>query len=128
MESKTASALTPTEILDYRDKLKAQKVSFDVQAQLRLEKARQVSARAAELLKQQFSAKRVVIFGSVVSPDLFHARSDIDLAVWGMKGRNYFRAVGVLQSLDPEFSIDLILYEDASARLQQVISDEGIDL
>ena len=38
------------------------------------------------------------------------------------------RAVGVLQALDPEFSIDLVLFDEASPGLQKTILHEGIDL
>ena len=128
MVSKTAASLTPEEVLDFREKLKVRQFAMDRQTQLRLERAHQVAGRAAGLLRHDFSAERVVVFGSLISPDLFHARSDIDLAAWGIQGSDYYRAVGVLQSLDPEFSIDLILFEEAPARLQKVILIDGLDL
>jgi hypothetical protein len=37
-----------------------------------------------------------------------HARSDIDLAVWGLPEEDYFRAVGDLLDIDPDFEIDLV--------------------
>jgi predicted nucleotidyltransferase len=128
MTPKTAATLTPEEIQDFRAKLKFQKYTLDQQTQARLDKARQVAGLAAGLLKKEFSARRVVLFGSLVTPDIFHSRSDIDLAAWGIPGRDYYRAVGVLQSLDAEFSIDLILFEEASTRLQKAILAEGVEL
>ena len=128
MEPKTAAALTPDEILRFRDNLKLRQVVLAEQARMRMDKARQVASRAAAVLKTEFSVERVVVFGSLVDPELFHNRSDIDLAVWGIKERDYSRAVGVLQSIDPEFSIDLIVFEDAVAGLQRTILRNGVEL
>lgn len=128
MESKTAATLTPKEIRAFREKLKVRQLSIDKQTQLRLDKAHKIAVRAADLLRKDFCAERVVLFGSSVSPDLFHTRSDIDLAAWGIKGRDYYRAVGVLQSLDTEFSIDLILFEEASDTLKKLILSDGVEL
>jgi uncharacterized protein len=71
---------------------------------------------------------QVAGLGSITSEKLFHEHSDIDVAVWGLDERAYFRAVGALQGLDPEFSIDLIRFEDASPNLQKTILQEGISL
>jgi predicted nucleotidyltransferase len=96
--------------------------------QVRLDRAHQVARRAAAFLKSKFSAVRVILFGSVINSDLFHRRSDVDLAVWGINDHDYFRAVGMLQSLDPEFSIDLIIFEEASDSLQMKILNEGTEV
>jgi uncharacterized protein len=128
MNHKTAADLTPTEILHFREALKSRQVSTGIQNRTRVEKARQVADLAAALLKTEFSAVRVVLFGSVIHTEHFHRRSDIDLAVWGIKEREYFRAVGILQSLDPAFSIDLIIFDEANSNLQKIILSEGVEL
>jgi len=91
------------------------------------ERAWVAAKRAAQLLKDEFGATRVVVFGSVLHPALFHTRSDIDLAVWGLAERDYYRAVSHVLSLDPEISVDLIEFEHARPALQQAIQ-EGIVL
>jgi len=128
MIPKTAASLTPAEIQRFRENLKSRQLSATIQTASRIDKARQVASRAARLLKTELSAVCVVVFGSLVMPDLFYNRSDIDLAVWGIKSRDYYRAVGRLQSVDPEFSIDLIDFEDASAELQRIILRDGVEL
>ena len=128
MAPKTAAALTDAEILRLRDNLMSQQVVLAEQTRLRWDRARQLANRAAAMLRSRFSAERVVAFGSLVDPELFHARSDIDLAVWGLKERDYYRAVGVLQALDPDFSIDLIMFEDAPVELQQIILNTTVEL
>ena len=93
-----------------------------------MEEARQVAASAAELLRTQFGVTRVVLFGSLVHPSLFHLKSDIDLAVWGLAEEDYYRTVGILQSLNPKFSVDLVRFEDISPDFQAIILKEGQDL
>ena len=126
--SHTVSTLSPTELASYRKALKTRMTTARSAADSRLKKAREVAGRAALLLKKEFGIRKVVVFGSLVQPDLYHLRSDIDLAVWGLKGRDYFRAVGILQSLDPGFEIDLIAFEDASKSIQEAILSEGKEL
>jgi predicted nucleotidyltransferase len=128
MEPKTAGALTDAEILRFREGLKARQVVLAEQTRLRWAKAGQIAGRAAGVLKSRFSAERVVAFGSLVDPELFHGRSDIDLAAWGIQGGDYYRAVGVLQAIDPDFSVDLILFDDAPVELQRIILSSGVEL
>lgn len=94
----------------------------------RLAHARQVAERAARLLKEQYSVGCVLLFGSLVHPELFHIHSDIDLAAWGLAERDYYRAIGQLQALDAEFAIDLIRMEDAPSTLLSTIEREGVAL
>lgn len=82
--------------------------------------------KAAEVLKQEFGASRVVLFGSLLHPELFHSRSDADLAAWDVE--HYFRAVARLIDLDPEIGINLVAIEDASPGLRAVIEAEGVEL
>lgn len=91
----------------------------------RREKAWQLAKTAAALLKEEFGAARVAVFGSLVHPQLFHRRSDVDLAVWGLEGIEYYRAVSRLLSLDADISFDLVEVEHASPRLREKIDQEG---
>lgn len=85
----------------------------------------EVAKQAARLLRQQFRATRVVLFGSMLQPKI-HADSDIDLAVWNLSKSDYFQAVGKLQGLS-EFAIDLIEAENASDYIVEAIV-QGIEL
>ena len=49
----------------------------------RREKAWRLAKTAAALLQEEFGATQVAVFGSLLQPQLFHRRSDVDLAVWG---------------------------------------------
>lgn len=91
----------------------------------RREQAWKLARTAASLLKEEFGAVRVAVFGSLLQPTLFHHRSDVDLAVWGLNESDYFQAVSHLLSLDPDISVDLIEVEHASPRLREKIEREG---
>lgn len=85
----------------------------------------ETAKQAARILRQKFSATRVVLFGSMLQPKI-HENSDIDLAVWNLSKSDYFQAVGKLQGLS-EFAIDLIEAENASDYIVEAIA-QGIEL
>lgn len=68
----------------------------------------------------------MVVFGSLQHQELFHLRSDIDLAVWNIQ--DYFRAVSRLMDINPEFEFDIVPIEAARPRILTVIAQEGVDL
>ncbi|AFY73454.1 putative nucleotidyltransferase [Synechococcus sp. PCC 7502] len=95
----------------------------------RRSQAMEVAQEAAKILRSQFGATRVVLFGSVLSDPAnygFHQGSDIDLAVWGISDRLYFKAVGKVQGLS-EFAIDVVEPEDAPSYILEAIA-KGVEL
>ncbi len=87
-----------------------------------------VARKSSKILKTDFKVTKVAVFGSLLHPTLFHSKSDVDLAVWGMDERNYYRAVSLLLDIDPMISIDLIRVEDARPALRKVIDKESREL
>ena len=87
--------------------------------------AHQIAQQAANLLKEEFAASQVVLFGSLAHQRWFSSTSDIDLAVWGLAKDDYFGAVARLQELSTEFKIDLVDINNCSPLLYQVIQQEG---
>lgn len=126
--SRTVSTLTQTDLDSYRRALKSRMETVRIRTDSRFKKAVEVASRAASILREEFGVKKVVEFGSLVQPHLFHIHSDIDLAVWGLVGLEYYRAIGILQSLDPQIKIDLVAFEDASKSIQETILREGKEL
>ncbi len=84
-----------------------------------------VAQTAAHRLKTDFSADRVVLFGSLLG-QTFHETSDIDLAVWGLPEKVYFKAVAMLLSLS-EFEFDLVEAQYATPAILAAIA-QGRDL
>ena len=122
--ARTALDLTPEELRSYRPEL-AKKAS---PAAKRCEQAWEVARRAAHLLREKFSAKRVVAFGSLVHRDAFTRWSDIDLAAWGIPAEAFYRTVAAVTGMRPDFEIDPVDVDDSSPRLRQTIEREGIEL
>jgi predicted nucleotidyltransferase len=92
---------------------------------LRRERAWAVARQAADLLRGKYGVDRVTLFGSLVRSELFHTRSDIDLAVWGLDKKHYYRAVAQLLALDAEFEVDLVMAEEVPGSLLAAIEREG---
>ena len=94
----------------------------------RYQQAWRVAKQAGQILKERFGAQRVAVFGSLLSAKRFHQHSDIDLAVWGLDQKIYYRAVARLLDLDTAISIDLVETELAPPALQSIIEQKGIPL
>ena len=123
--AKTALSLTPKEIESYRRAALLVKPKRRGDIRARRLRAWGVARKAAKILKSEFGVEKVMVFGSLVHPALFHERSNVDLAVWGLRGRDYYRAVSVLLDIEPTISIDLIAFEDARPAVQDVILRDG---
>jgi predicted nucleotidyltransferase len=93
---KTAVFLTPKDIAAYRRSALLVKPKQQEAVKARRIRAWRVARKAARILKKQFGAQKVMVFGSLVHPVLFHQQSDVDLVVWGLVGRDYFREASVL--------------------------------
>lgn len=123
--ARTALSLTSKEIESYRRAALLAKPKRRDDLKTRRLRSWRIARKAAKILKTEFGAEKVVVFGSLVHPVLFHDRSDVDLAVWGLKGREYYRAVSVLLDIEPTVSIDLIAFEDARRPVQDTILKDG---
>ena len=84
--------------------------------------------KVAALLKSEFGAKRVVLFGSMAHEAWFTPDSDIDLAVEGLKAEHYWRAWEALEEEILDRPVDLIDIESASESLRKSIDRYGVDL
>lgn len=126
--TKTALELTPEERQAYQPAatIKERKRRADGQIEERWEKAHRVAEEAAKLLREEFGAEKVLLFGSLVRRPWFTAWSDIDLAVWGVPPDRFFAAVGAVTGLSSDFQIDLVDPESCSPVLRSVIERDGI--
>ena len=88
---------------------------------------REVAHACARRLVQDFGARKVYLFGSLLEQDLVHDRSDIDLAVEGLEGTLYFKALrDVWRLLPPGVELDLVLLEQARPGLAGRVRTEGV--
>lgn len=122
--TRTALELTTEEWRAYRP---VQKPS-ERQAEERVEQAWEIACRAARLLRERFSATRVVVFGSLAHRAWFRPWSDIDLAAWGIPAAQFYCAVAAVTGLSPDFEVNLVDPEGCRPAVCESIEREGIDL
>jgi predicted nucleotidyltransferase len=83
---------------------------------------------AARLLKSRFQVRRVVLLGSLTRPAWFARDSDVDLAVEGLRGSDYWEAWRTVEDAIQDRPVDLIEIEHASQSLRGAIARHGIEL
>jgi uncharacterized protein len=126
--TKTALDLTPQEWQAYQPAKAVKHYRSRVKLQLRRQEAWQLAHQAANLLKNQFEAKKVVVFGSLAHESWFNDWSDIDLAAWGIPSDCYYRAVAAATGLSADFRIDLVDPETCRPSLRVAIERDGVEL
>ena len=127
--ARTALELTPEEWKSYQPSIAIAQRQWDVDAQLdaRWERAGQVAHKASELLRKEFKAAKVILFGSLRHRLWFTPWSDIDLAVWGIPQERFFAAVAAVTSISTEFKVDLVDPETCRSSLLDAIERDGIE-
>jgi predicted nucleotidyltransferase len=86
----------------------------------------QVARECARRLVHEFGANKVYLFGSLLEARFIHDRSDIDLAVEGLDGTLYWKALSSLWALLPEgVELDLVPLERAQPSLAERVRMEG---
>lgn len=117
--------LSPAQRAEYRAGAARRAAESQHRRAEHLTRAWKVANAAAALLRTRYGATRVVVFGSLAQPDRFHARSDVDLAAWGIDERLYLRAVADVTALDADILVDLVRGEEATPSLLAAIEEEG---
>lgn len=85
-------------------------------------------SQAAQLLKSQFGAEKVFLFGSLAHRSWFERHSDVDIAVLGLPQTNYWQAWKMVEDMIKDRPVDLVQIEEASPSLLRVIERDGIEL
>ena len=99
----------------------------EIERQRGVQHLRKVAQACARRLVQDFGVSKVYLFGSLLEEGLTHDRSDIDLAVEGLEGRLYFKALRELWELLPAgVELDLVLLERAWPSLVERVKSEGV--
>lgn len=120
--------LSPEKIAVYRaSALQRQRQEKEANGRRR-EKAWQIARQAATLLREQFKASRVVVFGSLIRENGFNRWSDVDIAAWGIASEDTFRAIGAVMDLGTEIPVNLVDVNTARPALLTVIEQESVEL
>ena len=118
--------LTSSAIAAYRNAAKRRWAETEEKRAQRRKRAWELARLAARLLKGQFNATKVVVFGSLVRSDCFTLWSDVDIAAWGISPRDTFRAMGAVSDLDDTIEVNLVDVETCKPKLLASIEQEGI--
>lgn len=92
------------------------------------ERAWEVAKSAAQILKEKYSAREVVVFGSLVHKELFHLNSDIDLSVRGIEPQRFFQALSEVAFMDHDLNVELVDIEECKDYIAKAIKEEGVKL
>lgn len=118
----------PTDYTPYVEHVRRQAAIRRQQTAARLEQARKVAQQVAEFLHREYHPTRIIVFGSLLHPEIFGLHSDIDIAVEGIPWPEYLRAWNAVERLFPDFEIDLIDVATVSERLRKRIEEQGQEL
>lgn len=120
--------LTPEKIAVYRTTAQRRRERERPELARRREQGWAAARQAAQLLREQFKATRVVVFGSLARQSGFTRWSDVDIAAWGIAPEDTFRAIGAVMDLDTEIPVNLVDVNTCRPSLLSAIERDGIDL
>ncbi|MEL6161818.1 MAG: nucleotidyltransferase domain-containing protein [Cyanobacteria bacterium J06623_5] len=118
----------PHEYQPYVAHVKQRKAERRSQLKKRHQAGLKKAKELADILKADFGATQVVLFGSMRSVNTIRMKSDIDLAVWNLPFEDHINALTVLMAHASPFEVDLVRIEEASPSLQSHILKNGIAL
>ena len=100
---------------------------FLLEMKQRQKEGLELAKKCANFLKEKYGVSKVVLFGSLLDYEQMTPHSDIDLAVWGLPEKDYFKAVGFLLEIADNFSIDLVEIQHARSYILSAIN-QGVEL
>lgn len=122
------STLTPEQLAEYRAGARRRQEDERLALEARETRAWEVARQAAAELRRQFPVTRVVVFGSLVHPGCFALHSDVDIAAWGLRVGDTFRAIGVAQDIAADIPVNLVDVNTCSAAMLRSIERDGVPL
>jgi predicted nucleotidyltransferase len=125
--SLTALNLSPEALKQYhpREAARRRRAETRVEVSRRRRRALAAAHKAAELLKSEFGASEVILFGSLTRRGSFTLFSDIDLAARGIPSDRYLAAMETVLYLNAEFKIDLAEIETCPPAVLKNIEKDG---
>lgn len=124
----TALGLTQKEMETYRAAARRRLEQEQQELEQKEKRAWELAHRAAALLRERFGASRVVVFGSLVHKGCFSPWSDVDVAAWGIRLEDTFRAIGAVMDLDAEIEVNLVDVNTCRPAVLVSIEREGVEI
>jgi predicted nucleotidyltransferase len=125
--SMTALELSPEALKRYSPEkaIRRRKSASNVELSKRRRRAMMAARKAADLLRREFGANGVFVFGSLARRGEFTPWSDVDLAAFGIPPSRFFEAVGAVTGLSSEFKVDLVDIDTCPLSMREAIETEG---
>lgn len=120
--------LSPDKLAQYRRTAMRRQKARVSKIKARMDKGWKLARKAAKVLREQYHAKRVAVFGSLLHESWFTEWSDVDIAAWGIPPEQTFRAIGTVLDLDPSIEINLVDVNTCTPSLLRAIEGEAVDL
>ncbi len=120
------TTLTPEQIEVYAATLRSRAAETTRLRSERRTRAWALAREAAELLRAQFGATDVWVFGSLAEDEHFTEQSDIDMAAVGLTPATHVEALGRLLRLSPEFEFDLVDLTGCPQGLRRAVEQSGV--
>lgn len=95
--------------------------------EVRYSDAWEIARKAASILKNEYFADEVILFGSLLHKELFSLNSDIDVAVRGIPCDRFFQALYAVGFLS-DIRVEMVDIEECRDYIKEVIKKEGIRL
>jgi predicted nucleotidyltransferase len=122
--------LTSEQLSVYRATARRREQQRSERRAARVRLAWAVAHEAAGVLRSEYGAGRVALFGSLTEGGgrFFHEHSDIDLAASGLTVATHLSALGHLLRLSPGFEFDIVDVDRCPIGLRDAIEGQGVDL
>ncbi|PIX16073.1 nucleotidyltransferase domain-containing protein [Candidatus Desantisbacteria bacterium CG_4_8_14_3_um_filter_40_12] len=95
--------------------------------EIRYANAWETARKAAHILKNEYSADEVILFGSLLHKQFFSLTSDIDVAVSGIPCDKFFQALYAVGFLS-DIRVEMVDIEECRDYIKEIIKKEGIKL
>ncbi len=118
--------MTPEQLAAYRATRRRRESEEAARRSVRVDVALRLAREAAQVLRADFGATDVLLFGSLAEGG-FGAHSDIDLAARGL-GAAHYGALGRLLMLSPDFEFDLVDLDTCTQGLRDAVEHHGVAL
>jgi uncharacterized protein len=121
----TAKDLTAEELAVYRAGARRRQEAERQALAARERRAWELAREAADLLRRDFHADRVFLFGSLIHPGCFTQWSDVDVAADGIDGNDTLRAMEMVHDLSQDIPVNLVDLNACRASLRETVEREG---
>lgn len=125
---KTALDVTDEDIRVYRETARRRASQPDPEREAHRERGWQAARRAAALLREEYAATRVAVYGSLARGTGFTKWSDVDLFAEGIPPDSWINAIGEVFESEDAIEVNLAPLEAMKPHIRERALAEAVDL